>query len=78
MEYKGYNVSEVNSVLLLDILEELKSLKEMLKPMPIVEACKPVTEVKPQIDTISKAEVKKLVSKPNKSKSAAKKPNKTK
>lgn len=70
MQYKGYNISDTDSVLLYDILLELKSIKEMLTPkqISIVEAHKPVTEVKAKADTITKETIKKPTKKPVKSK----------
>lgn len=51
MEYKGFNISDIDTVLLYDILQELKEIKAALgKPEPVADNLKigdSVSEEKP-------------------------------
>ena len=59
MEYKGYNISDLQSELLFAVLQELKEIRELLKP-EVVEIPVEITEFeKPEV--IPFGEVTKLI-----------------
>jgi len=82
MEYKGYNVSEINSIILLDILQVQQEILAELKransvePLPFEDDSPEVTEAivqaTEQIEALTQ-EVEKPVKKPIQKKPAKKK-----
>ena len=91
MEYKGYNISDLQSELLFAVLQELKEIRELLKPavevveipVEITEFEKPeaipfgeVTKLIDSLDAENVALTEKLQKKPVKPKKPAKKKRK--